>query len=110
MIISPTLPCIVKVSHAHRGMGKIKAKDSDQFKDIATVVALNNNYCTGEPFIDIQYGIRVQKIGDSYRVFKKEMTGGGWKSQFGGSTLKEIELTKKYKLWADECSKLFGGM
>ena len=54
------------------------------------------------------------------------MTGSGWKSQFGrwskifvqqttnesigGSSLSCIELTDDYKRWADECSKLFGGM
>ena len=110
MIISPTMPCIIKVSHAHAGMGKIKADNDTVFRDVSTILAVNDNYCTAEPFISPEYGIRVQKIGKTYRVMKKEFTGSGWKSQFGGAALFEIELTDEYKFWADECSTLFGGM
>ncbi|KAH3760333.1 synapsin II [Pelomyxa schiedti] len=110
MVISPDLPCIVKVSHAHRGMGKIKAHTQEQFRDIATVLALHPDYCTAEHFIEAEYGIRVQKIGSHYRVMKKIYTGSGWKSQFGGADLQEVPLTPEYKLWVDECAKCFGGM
>jgi len=110
MVISPQLPCVVKISHAHRGMGKAKIADSEAFRDISTVVALHDDYLSAEPFVDSDYGIRVQKIGNHYRVMKKMFTGSGWKSQFGGSSLFEIPLEEKYKLWADECAKCFGGM
>jgi len=110
MVISPTFPSIMKISHAHRGMGKVRMTEYENFRDLATVVALNGDYCTAEPFIEAEYGIRVQKIGNSYRVYKKVHTGSGWKSQFGGSDLQEIPLTDEYKLWADECSKCYGGM
>jgi synapsin len=103
MVIAPDVPCVVKVSppqqilglssnihycfyqvgHAHAGMGKQKVNDNEQFRDLATVIALYSDYCTAEKFIDVEYGIRVQKIGNSYRVLKKMMTGSGWKSQFG---------------------------
>ncbi len=91
-------------------MGKICVNDSTQFMDMKTVVSLSDNYCTSEPFIKSDYGIRVQKIGSTYRVWKKFSTGSGWKSQFGGSQLIQCELTEEYKLWADKCSKEFGGM
>jgi len=110
MIISPPLPGIVKISHSHRGMGKVRVNDYDQFRDLSTVVALHHDYCTAEKFIESEYGIRVQKIGDHYRVFKKISTGASWKSQFGGADLQEAELTEQYKFWADECAKCFGGM
>ncbi|KAL0478007.1 synapsin [Acrasis kona] len=110
MMISPDFPAVLKVSHAHRGMGKMKLDNQQQFHDISTIVALDDQYSTIEPFIDSVYGIRVQKIGGNYAVYRKDFTGSGWKSQFGGSSLKEIPLEDKYKLWADECSKLFGGL
>ncbi|KAL6052270.1 Asparaginyl-tRNA synthetase, cytoplasmic (Asparagine--tRNA ligase) (AsnRS) [Balamuthia mandrillaris] len=110
MVISPDLPCIVKVSHAHAGMGKAIINDQGAWRDLATVLALHGDYCTAEPYIDAEYGIRVQKIGPSVRVMKKNYTGSTWKSQFGGSSLEEIEPTEQHKLWAEECSKLFGGM
>jgi hypothetical protein len=62
-------------------MGKIKVDTNEGFRDMATVLALNNDYCTAEPFIPGEFGIRVQKIGRSYRVYKKVATGSGWKSQ-----------------------------
>jgi len=91
-------------------MGKIKVNDSEQFRDMSTVLALNGVYCTGESFIPAEYGIRVQKTGPTYRVYKKVATGSGWKSQFGGADLQVIPITPEFKLWADECAKLFGGM
>ena len=92
-------------------MGKIKVDNHTSFRDVSTIIAMNDHHCTAEPFVEPEYGIRVQKIGkDNYCVMKKMFTGSGWKSQFGGSMLTQIELTEEFKLWADECSKLFGGM
>eukprot|EP01117_Protostelium_nocturnum_P006644 TRINITY_DN2393_c1_g1_i1.p1 TRINITY_DN2393_c1_g1~~TRINITY_DN2393_c1_g1_i1.p1 ORF type:complete len:393 (-),score=128.11 TRINITY_DN2393_c1_g1_i1:153-1331(-) len=110
MVIAGDFPTVIKVSHAHRGMGKIKLQDNEQFRDLATVVALHGDYCTSEPFIECDYGIRVQKVGEHYRAYKKVFTGSGWKSQFGGADLQDIELSEEYKLWAEECGKCFGGM
>jgi glutathione synthase/RimK-type ligase-like ATP-grasp enzyme len=110
MMISPNFPAVLKVSHAHRGMGKMKLDNQEQFRDISTIIALDDQYSTIEPFIDCDYGIRVQKIGKDYAVFRKDFTGSGWKSQFGGASLREVPLEPKYKLWADECSVLFGGL
>jgi hypothetical protein len=110
MIIAPPFPAIAKVSHAHAGMGKFKLANNDAFRDLSTVLALNQDYCTVEQFVTAQYGIRVQKIGNSYCVMKKHFTGAGWKSQFGGSHLEVVELEEKYKLWADEAATSFGGM
>uniref|UniRef100_A0A6B2L6I4 ATP-grasp domain-containing protein n=1 Tax=Arcella intermedia TaxID=1963864 RepID=A0A6B2L6I4_9EUKA len=102
-------PAIIKVSHAHAGMGKAKLENMGNLQDTATILALNQSYCTVEPYIKTTEGIRVQKIGDFYRVYKKVFTGSGWKSQFGGADLQIIELTDQFKLWADECSKCYGG-
>ncbi len=110
VVIGPDFPAIIKVSHAHAGMGKIKVDNHNAFRDVATILAIHDDYCTAEPFIEPEYGFRIQKIGETYRVMKKFFTGSGWKSHFGGAALFEDKLTDSYKLWADECSLLFGGM
>ena len=92
-------------------MGKIKVADQTAFRDVSTIIAMDDRHCTAESFIEPEYGVRVQRIGsDNYCVMKKLFTGSGWKSQFGGSMLTQIELTDEFKLWADECAKCFGGM
>eukprot|EP01123_Difflugia_compressa_P001387 TRINITY_DN1159_c0_g1_i1.p1 TRINITY_DN1159_c0_g1~~TRINITY_DN1159_c0_g1_i1.p1 ORF type:complete len:281 (-),score=57.10 TRINITY_DN1159_c0_g1_i1:35-808(-) len=103
-------PAIIKVSHAHAGMGKAKLENMGQLQDSATILALNQDYCTVEPYINTKEGVRVQKIGPNYRVYKKVFTGSGWKSQFGGADLQSIPLTDEFKIWADECAKCYGGM
>jgi len=104
-------PAVIKVSHAHRGMGKIRVKSQQEYLGVADLISLHNEYCTVEPFIDVDYGLRIQKIGAShYRAFKKTFTGSGWKSQFGGAGLSEIPMTDEYKLWVDECAKVLGGL
>ena len=74
MLICDEFPAVVKIGHAHRGMGKMKIESYEQFRDISTVIALNNHYCTVEPFVKTTYQLRVQKIGDQYRAFRKLMT------------------------------------
>eukprot|EP00026_Physarum_polycephalum_P010618 Phypoly_transcript_10786.p1 GENE.Phypoly_transcript_10786~~Phypoly_transcript_10786.p1 ORF type:complete len:393 (+),score=56.97 Phypoly_transcript_10786:176-1180(+) len=110
LVISPEFPCVIKVGHAHGGYGKTLVNDSQQFQDVGSLLALNNNYCTGEEFIEVDYGLRIQKIGNHLRVMKKVYTRSGWKTQYGGSFMEDIPVTPKYKLWADECSKCFGGL
>jgi hypothetical protein len=53
MAITPDMPAVMKVSHAHAGMGKIKLDETAAFRDMATVLALNNNYCTSEVHHDM---------------------------------------------------------
>jgi Synapsin, ATP binding domain len=65
-------------------------------------------YCSGEPYVEAEWGIRVQKIGSHLRVYKKLFTGSGWKSQFGGSSLVNVDPDDpefpKYQAWADAVS------
>ena len=84
--------------------------DHHGFNDFASVMALSQDYVTGEAFLDGEYDLRIQKIGNHYRVFKRQSVSGTWKTNTGTSLMEEIELTDKYKMWADEASQMFGGL
>ena len=43
-------PAILKVSHAHAGMGKVKIASSEGIHDCATVLALHGDYASLEPY------------------------------------------------------------
>nr|XP_055230303.1 synapsin-3 isoform X3 [Gorilla gorilla gorilla] len=85
MVTAPHFPVVVKLGHAHAGMGKIKVENQLDFQDITSVVAMAKTYATTEAFIDSKYDIRVQKIGSNYKAYM-------------------------YRLWVDSCSEMFGGL
>ena len=109
MRITPNYPIVVKVGHVHAGYGKMMLTNQSNFEDLSSIMAIHNDYSTAEPYLDGEYDIRIQKIGNNYRAYKR--TGmNGWKTNVGTSILEDIPMTEQYKLWIDECSKLFGGM
>jgi hypothetical protein len=90
-------------------MGKVKIASGEGLHDCATVLALHGDYASVEPYITAVHGLRVQKIGPHYRVYKKVFTGSGWKSQFGGADLQIVPLTDELKRWADLAALSYGG-
>eukprot|EP01139_Manchomonas_bermudensis_P006047 Amastigsp_a176313_21.p2 type:complete len:339 gc:universal Amastigsp_a176313_21:31-1047(+) len=117
MIIAPEpWPVVLKVSHAHAGMGKILVENSTAFRDMSTVLAVTGTHCSAEPFVDSDCGIRIQRIEGvrgapaHYRVLEKTFTGSGWKSQFGGAMLTNTEPCERHRRWVDLAAAAFPGL
>jgi len=109
MIITPEYPIVVKVGAVHAGYGKMKCDTSRQFADFKSLTALHGDYVTAEPFIEWDYDMRIQKIGHHYRAFRR--VSSNWKGNVGNeSMIEDMEMTDRYQLMVDECSKLFGGL
>jgi len=63
-----------------------------------------------EPFIQGQADLRIQKIGEHYRAFRRQGISGEWKTNTGCSIMEEIELCDRWRFWADSAAELFGGL
>ena len=81
------------------------------FEDVRWVVAMTDGkYCTVEPFIEGDFDVRIQKIGNHYRAYHCMSISENWKTNTGCSIIEEIDVAGKYNLWADESSKILGDL
>ena len=63
MMYGGSFPAVLKVGHAHAGMGKMRVADHHDWEDVRSVVAMTDGkYCTAEPFLTGDYDLRIQKI------------------------------------------------
>lgn len=62
-----------------------------------------------EPFLDVDYEYRIQKIGQRYSCFRRAAEGS-WKANMGTEShdleFEDYPFDEKHRLWIDECAKV----
>ncbi|XP_006616433.1 synapsin [Apis dorsata] len=110
MVSASRYPVVVKLGHAHGGVGKARAETNQEFLDLASLAALANAYCTSEPYVDTKYDVHVQKIGNNYKAFMRKSISGNWKSNTGSAMLEQLAVSERHRAWVDQVAQLFGGL
>ncbi|XP_043477570.1 synapsin [Leptopilina heterotoma] len=110
MVNASRYPAVIKLGHAHGGIGKARAETSQEFLDLSSLAAMTNAYCTSEPYIDTKYDVHVQKIGNNYKAFMRKSISGNWKSNTGSAMLEQLAVTERHRAWVDHVALLFGGL
>ncbi|XP_065569525.1 synapsin-like isoform X2 [Artemia franciscana] len=110
MVAPPRLPAVLKLGHAHGGLGKFKVESPADYQDAASVVAVAGTYCTVEPYLESRADLHVQKIGQSYKAFVRRSISGHWKTNVGSAMLEQVAMTERYKSWLDAAADALGNL
>ena len=107
--IPDSYPFVLKIGNCHAGFMKLLVHDNDNLNDVKRILGdLDKDYYIhAQKFIEGIGDLRIQKIGNNYRVFKRISVSGDWKTNTGTPWVDEIKLESKHKFWVDQCSKCF---
>jgi synapsin len=100
----PDFPAVAKIGTASGGLGKMKIDDSAHWDDFCSVAAMQTQFFFSEPFIKWDFDIRIQKIGNHYRAFRR--TSQHWKSNVD-MFMKDEDMEvipERYIRWIEEAS------
>merc|ERR1712100_930843 len=93
------------------GAGKMKIHDHHHMSDFRSVLAMTpNEHCFVEPFIEGACDLRIQRIGEHYRAFRRVDVAGEWKTNTGTAVMEEIACEERWRTWASEAAAMFGGL
>jgi len=110
-----SFPMVVKVGNGHAGRGKLKVNGGNDWRDVKGILALDQQYYTTEPFLDVDFEYRIQKIGKHISCFRRS-SEGSWKANMptvegkGDLDFQPYECQEIHVLWIEECAKMFGGL
>jgi len=103
----PDFPCVGKIGTASGGLGKMKIAGPTEWDDFCSIAAMQPQFFTSEGFVQWDFDIRIQKIGNHYRAFRR--TSKHWKSNVDFAMKDEdIEVEERYKTWIDAAAKECG--
>jgi ribosomal protein S6--L-glutamate ligase len=85
----PELPAIVKIGNYHAGFGKARAADAAQWRELADLSFISQDYLTVEPYIDYAADIRCLTVGR--QMWAMTRRGAGWKANAGPVEYQVIE-------------------
>eukprot|EP00301_Raphidiophrys_heterophryoidea_P002827 c11306_g1_i1.p1 GENE.c11306_g1_i1~~c11306_g1_i1.p1 ORF type:complete len:373 (+),score=82.76 c11306_g1_i1:75-1121(+) len=104
-------PAVVKIGAAHAGIGKMCIEDHHVMEDFRSVLAMTEGkYCTAEPFLNGEFDLRIQKIGNNFRAFRRTTISGNWKTNTGSAHVESVPMTDTYRRWIELASEMFGGL
>jgi len=99
-------PQVIKVAHVDAGMGKMKIDEHQQMLDARSIVGIHGDYATSEPYREGAHDLRIQKIGNRVRAFKR--TGMSWKTNVDSLEIEEVPVEARWLHWITEASKMNG--
>lgn len=96
-LLTPTLPCVVKVGNHHGGLGKARALTLEQWQDLADMAALTNDYTITEPYIDYAADVRCLAIAQDVWCMRRD--SADWKVNRGAATPHLIDPPSELVRW-----------